>query len=69
MTRASRNGHAYSSPNVSPASRTPGKNGLGISNPKARISHPGMMRSAPSSQPMYQSGWLAADTSDGSNGP
>jgi hypothetical protein len=42
---------------------------LGISNPKLRISHPGMMRIAPSSQPMYQSGWLAADTRAGSNGP
>ena len=69
MTRASRNGQAYSSANVTPASRTPGKKGLGISKPKARISQPGMIRSAPSSQPMYQSGWLAVDTSAGSNGP
>jgi hypothetical protein len=47
----------------------PGKNGLGISNPAKRISHPGMIRRAPSSQPMYQSGWLADDTWAGSNGP
>ena len=51
------------------ASKTPGKNGFGISNPNARISHPGMMRNAPSSQPMYQSGCDAADTSAGLNGP
>ena len=35
---------------------TPGKNGLATVWPKARISHGGMMRRAPSTQPMYQSG-------------
>ena len=52
-----------------PAISTAGKNGLGISKPKARISQLGKIRSAPSSQPMYQSGWLAALTSAGSKGP
>ena len=41
---------------MTPGSSTPGKNGFGISNPTMRISQGGMMRSAPSSQPMYQSG-------------
>ena len=54
---------------MTPGSSTPGKNGLGISKPKARISQPGMRRSAPSSQPMYQSGCEAELTSAGSNGP
>ena len=36
---------------------TPGKKGLAMVWPKARISHGGMMRRAPSTQPMYQSGW------------
>ncbi len=54
---------------MTPGSTAPGKNGLGTSNPKARTSHPGISRNAPSSQPMYQSGWDAALTSAGSNGP
>ncbi len=54
---------------MTPARSTAGKNGLGTSKPKARNSHPGITRSAPSSQPMYQSGWLAELTSAGRNGP
>ena len=65
VTRASRNGHRYSSVNVRSPSSTPGKNGFGISKPNALISHPGMIRSAPSSQPMYQSGCDAAETCAG----
>ncbi len=55
--------------NVMPGSRTPGKNGLGISNPPMRSSHGGISRSAPSSQPMYQSGCEPALTAAGWNGP
>ena len=69
VTLASRNGQAYRRPKVTPAMSTAGKNGLGTSNPKARISQLGKMRSAPSSQPMYQSGWLAELTLAGTNGP
>ena len=39
-----------------PGMSTPGKNGLAMVWPKARISQAGMMRRAPSTQPMYQSG-------------
>ena len=37
-----------------------------IVTPKIWVSQPGMMRSAPSGQPMYQSGWEPAVTFDGS---
>ena len=36
-----------------------------IVKPKRCVSQPGMIRSAPSGQPMYQSGWEPAVTSDG----
>ncbi len=34
--------------------------------PKSSVSQPGMIRRAPSGQPMYQSGWEPAVTWDGS---
>ena len=55
--------------NVIPGSSTAGKNGLGITWPKPRISHRGKIRSAPSIHPRYQSGWAGDDTDEGSNGP
>ena len=42
-----------------PGSSTAGKNTFGIMCPGRWISQLGMTRSAPSSQPMYQSGWTA----------
>lgn len=54
---------------MTPGSSTPGKNGFGNSKPNALTSQFGKMRSAPSVQPRYQSGWDAALTSAGSNGP
>ena len=37
--------------------------------PETLISQSGIIRSAPSRKPMYQSGWEPAVTSDGSYGP
>jgi hypothetical protein len=47
---------------VSPGSSAPGKNTFGTSYPNATIENDGMSRRAPSSQPMYQSGWANVDT-------
>ena len=69
VPRASRNGHAYSSLNVTPASSTAGKERVRDLVAEGADLPAGMMRSAPSSQPMYQSGWDAALTSPVRKGP
>ena len=57
-------------PNSSPISATPGmKTFIENVHPRMVHSHAGMIRSAPSSQPMYQSGWDPAVTWEGSYGP
>ena len=67
VIHASMNGSIISSMNI-----TTGRIRIGsitfqlIVTPKIWVSQPGMMRSAPSGQPMYQSGWEPAVTFDGS---
>ena len=48
---------------------TPGMNTDGIVTPRITGSNEGQIRSAPSSQPTYQSGCAGEDTIAGSNGP
>ena len=47
----------------------PGTNTAGIVIPRITGSNGGKIRSAPSSQPTYQSGWAGELTTDASNGP
>ena len=47
----------------------PGRNGLGIVTPRMVGSQFGPSRSAPSSQPTYQSGWAGEAAADGTYGP
>src|SRR5918999_1457886 len=63
------NGHMPSTVKKRPGSTTPGMNVDGIVTPKIVGSIGGKSRMAPSSQPMYQSGWAGALTVVGSNGP
>src|SRR4051812_34838588 len=55
--------------NRAPGISTPGMNADGIVIPRIVGSIGGKIRSAPSSQPTYQSGCDGDETSDGSNGP
>src|SRR3954471_23261859 len=55
--------------NRAPGINTPGMNADGIVIPRIVGSKGGKMRSAPSSQPTYQSGCEGDETGDGSNGP
>ena len=54
------NGHTMMMVKIRPGKTTAGRNtSSGMVCPKLANSHDGMMRRAPSSQPMYQSGWTA----------
>ena len=48
---------------------TAGQKMAGMSRPPIWMSQPGIMRTAPSSQPMYQSGCAAVVASQGRYGP
>src|SRR3954454_9192281 len=63
------NGHAYKSRNVSAGTTTPGQNTSGIVWFQICTRHAGKTRSAPSSQPIYQSGCAAVVTALGRYGP
>ena len=52
-----------------PGRTTAGQKMAGMSRPPIWMSQPGIMRTAPSSQPMYQSGWAAVVASHGRYGP
>jgi hypothetical protein len=54
---------------VAAGTSTAGTNGLGTRYPSRRNSQGGYIRIAPSTQPMYQSGWAGELTWEGSNGP
>src|SRR6187397_2326168 len=66
---ASRNGHRAMIVKITPGTTTPGMNGDGIVTPRIVGSNGGEIRSAPSSQPTYQSGWAGELTTVASNGP
>ena len=58
--RRSMDGHSRQMVKIRPGNTTAGRNtSKGMVCPHPANSHEGMMRSAPSSQPMYQSGWTA----------
>ena len=55
--------------NRTPGTTTPGMKAAGMVIPRITGSKGGKIRSAPSSQPTYQSGWAGDDTVAGSKGP
>ena len=63
------NGHSATIVNRIPGITMPGMNGEGIVIPRIVGSKDGKIRSAPSSQPTYQSGWAGELTTAASNGP
>ena len=66
VIQASTNGSISRIVNISPGSTMIGRKTFQLSvKPNRWVSQPGMIRSAPSGQPMYQSGWEPAVTSAG----
>ena len=70
VIRRSSAGQANSTPNTSSGNAAPPQNGLGITvRPPITSSQLGISRSAPISQPMYQSGWAPFSDRYGWYGP
>ena len=68
-TRASMNGHRVNAPKTIVGMTMEGPKTLGIVTPNRVGSQLGPIRSSPSSQPRYQSGWAGELTAEETNGP
>ena len=69
VSTQSSHGTRNSGVKISPGRITAGQKMAGMSSPPIWMSQPGIIRTAPSSQPMYQSGWAAVVASQARYGP